>query len=206
MRIDFDNKDWVKTAENRYNPPLHPRGFIQAQETSQRLFQEKIDNIITSPFLRTLQTAETVAQGLGMKFHVEEGLAEWLREDEFEYWPKYYPREEVVEKFAHFSGEYKSLSPIRMFPESRAELDIRMKKALEGLMARYEGNILIITHASPIDAVFRVLLNQDPDEYHIMCGLSRMDFLNGKWTLGLHKESGHLSAPDNFKEAFHHEV
>jgi len=77
-RIDFVNPDWFLTAERRYDPHLSDDGVVQAQQLAQRLKQESIAQIFASPFLRTVQTANEVAEVLDLPIKLESGLSEWL--------------------------------------------------------------------------------------------------------------------------------
>lgn len=77
-RLDFVNPDWFLTAERRYDPPLSDDGMEQAQQLAKRLQKEKISHIFTSPFLRTIQTANAVAEVLDLPIKLETGLSEWL--------------------------------------------------------------------------------------------------------------------------------
>jgi len=74
MRVNFVNPEWVSSAQNRYDPPLHPIGFQQAEETAERLKSETIDHIFASPFLKTLQTAGVIAKKIRKKIEVETGF------------------------------------------------------------------------------------------------------------------------------------
>ena len=80
-RLDFVNPEWFNTAERPYDPPLSPDGIVQAQELGQRLVGERIRHIFASPFLRTVQTADRVAQILDLPIKIESGLGEWLNPD-----------------------------------------------------------------------------------------------------------------------------
>ena len=60
-RLDFVSPDWFLTAERRYDPPLSDDGLVQASQLAQRLKNENITAIFSSPFLRTVQTANQEA-------------------------------------------------------------------------------------------------------------------------------------------------
>lgn len=73
-------------VENMLDPPLTPLGIKQAQDTGRFLkeYFEKHDYtdiiIESSPFLRTLQTASTVAKTLGINnIKINYILAKWMR-------------------------------------------------------------------------------------------------------------------------------
>ena len=61
-RLDFVYPDWFLTAKRRYDPPLSDDGMIQAQQLAKRLKGKKITHIFASPFLRTIQTANAIAE------------------------------------------------------------------------------------------------------------------------------------------------
>lgn len=73
-------------VENMLDPPLTPLGWRQAADTGHFL-KEYFENngyteviIETSPFLRTMQTASTVAKILGVKnMKINYILAKWMR-------------------------------------------------------------------------------------------------------------------------------
>ncbi|HEY9706683.1 MAG TPA: histidine phosphatase family protein, partial [Oculatellaceae cyanobacterium] len=77
-RLDFVNPEWFNTAERPYDPPLSEDGLIQAKQLGQRLVGEGIIHIFASPFLRTVQTANQVADALDLPIKLEFGLCEWL--------------------------------------------------------------------------------------------------------------------------------
>ena len=77
-RLDFVYPDWFLTAERRYDPPLSDDGMIQAQQLAKRLKGERITHIFASPFLRTIQTANAIAEVLDLSIKLEIGLSEWL--------------------------------------------------------------------------------------------------------------------------------
>lgn len=76
-RLDFINPEWFNTATRRYDPPLSEDGLIQAAELGQRLKSENIKHLFASPFLRTIQTANEVAQIMNLEMKLEAGLSEW---------------------------------------------------------------------------------------------------------------------------------
>jgi len=59
-------------AEDRYggwyDPDLSPKGKLQAEQLAEKLFNQdiKVDLILTSPFRRAKQTAETIGKHLNL--------------------------------------------------------------------------------------------------------------------------------------------
>lgn len=85
-RHDYANPDWAvataKAGGDVRDPPLSELGHRQARETAAALAALakaqgfKIDCVLASPYLRTIQTAAPLAQLLGLPVLLEEGLAE----------------------------------------------------------------------------------------------------------------------------------
>jgi len=203
-RIDFSDPDWVASAENPYNPPLAPVGFEQAEETAERLKDEKIDFIVASPFLRTVQTANIIAKKLGKKVILDPGFSEWLTLKDFDFRP-------VLDDPFDLVREYTSIDPesgglyTPSYPEGSDALDRRIDKALLDLIAKFRTNILIISHGSPIKSIFKILVGYEGEEYSSMCSVSRFHYNSGNWKLEIHDDSRHLTTPDTTGNAFYKE-
>ena len=79
-RYDYANKDWkekILLCGGLYvDPPLSPIGHEQARETAIKLKDVKVDAILASPYLRTIQTAVPFAEQKGLPIALEHGLAE----------------------------------------------------------------------------------------------------------------------------------
>lgn len=71
--------DWISTAPRPQDPSLSKRGFEQAALVGHQLKDAGITKILCSPMLRTVQTADVVAEVLGLgenSLCVELGLVE----------------------------------------------------------------------------------------------------------------------------------
>ena len=81
-RFDYANPEWLEDAKRQGNlltdPPLSALGHLQARETAQALKQciEKADCILSSPYLRVIQTAVPTSETLGVPISIEQGLSE----------------------------------------------------------------------------------------------------------------------------------
>ena len=75
-REDFIDPDWGKTAERPQDPGLSPDGIEQARAVGERLKDEGIVRIFTSPYLRCAQTAHAIARCVPVPVHIEPGLGE----------------------------------------------------------------------------------------------------------------------------------
>jgi broad specificity phosphatase PhoE len=81
--------EWVRDGRNIDDPPLTEVGRAQAEHLGRRFRGERIDTLLVSTLLRARQTAEPIADALG----VEPELCPWLEEmrnPEFEGTPAQY--------------------------------------------------------------------------------------------------------------------
>lgn len=76
--IRHGETDW--NIEGRYqgqaDPPLNRRGLSQAEQVAIPLKHVGIDLLYSSPLLRAYQTAQTIAQELGVPLYTEPRLME----------------------------------------------------------------------------------------------------------------------------------
>lgn len=82
-RFDYANPEWKEQSKalgnNPTDPPLSLLGHKQARETADFFVKElesEVDMLLVSPYLRVIQTAKPLADSLGIKIQIEEGLAE----------------------------------------------------------------------------------------------------------------------------------
>lgn len=68
--------EWVRDGLNIDNPPLTDRGHEQAQLLAERLADEHFDEILVSPMLRTMQTAEPLLARMKRPMVIEPWLEE----------------------------------------------------------------------------------------------------------------------------------
>ncbi|MCK5672025.1 MAG: histidine phosphatase family protein, partial [Spirochaetales bacterium] len=201
---DFSDPHWRETAENPYNPPLATVGFEQASETAERLKDEKIDHIIASPFLRTIQTANIIAEKLGKKVILETGLSEWLSLKDFDFRPILDDPYDLVREYPFIDPESGHLDNTA-YPEDSDSLDKRIDKTISEIITKYRTNILLISHGSPIKSIFKTLVGYNSEKYSSMCSVSLFHYKSGNWKLEIHDDSRHLSTPDTTGTAFYKE-
>ena len=76
------DRNWLRAAghSRRDDPHLSPSGEQGAQELAQRLAADtpRVSHIVSSPFVRCVQTADAVAAALGLSIRVEPGVSEVL--------------------------------------------------------------------------------------------------------------------------------
>ncbi|MCM8782010.1 MAG: histidine phosphatase family protein [Candidatus Omnitrophica bacterium] len=145
------------------NPPLSRLGMVQAKLLAKRFRKIKIDKIYSSPFLRSLQTAQIIAKVLKLKVVKrgalkEVGLGEWegkspdeidrLYDNNYQRWLRYGPTKIKIpgaENIASFRKRVK-----------RVFYDI--------IKENKDRDILVVTHGGVIAAFLAHLLDADFDK------------------------------------------
>lgn len=170
QRIDFVDTDWEATAERPYDPYLTPRGFQQATKTGEYLRESKsgVKRIISSPFLRCLQTSENIAKeiekgGDEVTIHVDYSLCEWY--GYFMTRPTFPSLEEMKQSFPHVSlrpykDNFLAIEPNEVkFPESVPAMQDRFEKFLTQIQtnATNDERVLCVTHGYGIEMIIELL-------------------------------------------------
>lgn len=191
-RLDFVNPEWFNTAPRRYDPPLSEDGFIQGMELGQRLKSEDITHIFASPFLRTIQTADKVAQILNLPIKLEAGLGEWHNPAWMTEIPEIHPADFLAAKYSLIDKNYKSyLSP--SYPETKADVNQRTAKTVRQIVADYQENVLIVGHGASVYGVTRGLVENIPEKKVPLCSLTKIIRQGDQWNLEFYADTSHLS-------------
>ncbi len=195
-KIAHDDPHWLKTAKNPEDISLSEKGIQQAEETAQLLSNEKIDVIFSSPFYRTLQTANIIAKKLHKKVNIEWGFSEWLNPNWFGTFPSLMSTEEASEVFPMINKEYISFTKPK-YPELYDSVHVydRVKRTLMKILEDYSGSILIVGHGASVYQSARVLMDPPIGVRIEMCAVNKFVHRNGAWTLE-YASIEHLSSPD----------
>ena len=137
--------------------PLTAEGKEQVRNTTKKLKKlGGVDMVISSPFLRTKETAQIVADELGVKVHLENEIREYDHGSVCE------GKTEHTCLVAHANQEWETKTPDG---ESWADLRKRMSKFLRELDSKHEGKrILIVSHGDPIFLLETFTLGLTKDE------------------------------------------
>mmetsp|Transcript_33399 Transcript_33399/g.91392 ORF Transcript_33399/g.91392 Transcript_33399/m.91392 type:complete len:243 (+) Transcript_33399:1584-2312(+) len=136
------------------NPPLTPCGFEQAEATARWLLSTaSIQQIVMSPYIRTLETALPVANVTGLTLHVEYLTSEARQSGgpsrPFNVALDETHRSRLARAQARWALDYGSF-PIPT-PEGNGEYWGRVRLAAKALRHRFPpstGNVAIFTHAT----------------------------------------------------------
>jgi isoleucyl-tRNA synthetase len=129
---------------------LTQNGIKQVEKSAEELKEEKIDYIITSPFIRTKETAELLAEKIGFdkeKIVYDDRLHEMsVPMYEGKQWSEYHN---------DFPKSVKNFNEAPEGNESYEDVRRRSMSFLYDIENKYVGkNILIITHGSPVWQMF----------------------------------------------------
>lgn len=127
------------------DPPLTPQGETQAKEAAKKLKSEGITRIISSPKKRAMQTAQTVADELGI---------------EVEIWDELHEMDFGAVETEHFTHGYENMEKALTHKtgETTQQLEARANAILErvrGLGAQ-NGKVLLVGHNTIFSALHAV--------------------------------------------------
>ncbi|WP_211300058.1 bifunctional RNase H/acid phosphatase [Haloactinopolyspora alba] len=154
------------TAARRFSgssvegPPLDETGRAQAQRAAQMLAPSGAVAVVASPMLRTRQTAEAVAEGLGVEVRVDDG---W-REVDFGEWEGL-TLQEITERYPEQVAEWYGSSSVRPpGGETLDEVARRVALARDKTVARHPGQaVVVVTHSMPVRSMMRMVLDAPPE-------------------------------------------
>ncbi|MEA5582648.1 histidine phosphatase family protein [Nodularia harveyana UHCC-0300] len=194
-RLDFVNPDWFLTAEKRYDPPLSDDGVVQTQQLAKRLETEKIAHIFTSPFLRTVQTANAVAEVLDLPIKLETGLSEWLNPDWMTEAPERMSIPELTALFPRIDPSYTPRFTAE-YPETYAEVERRSGETAIALASEYyPQDILLVGHGASVlgGAIGLVGDIANAEVKASLCSLVKVVRQDDQWLLELKGDTSHLT-------------
>jgi broad specificity phosphatase PhoE len=191
-RLDFVRPEWFDTAKRRYDPPLSEDGLIQARKLARRLKSANIKHIFSSPFLRTIQTANQVAEALDLPIWIERGLGEWLNPDWMTEMPETHPEEELTDLYPRIDWSYAS-KIVPEYPESEKKCRQRMQQTAFRLIDNYKEDILLVGHAASILGITQGLIEGNPTINYSLCCLVKLLHNGSSWNLELNGDTSHLS-------------
>ncbi|WP_009634578.1 histidine phosphatase family protein [Synechocystis sp. PCC 7509] len=191
-RQDFVNPDWFLTAERRYDPPLSDDGIIQASQLAQRLRKENITAIFSSPFLRTIQTANQVAEVLDLPIKLECGLSEWLNPQWMSETPEKMPIKDLVALFPRIDINYNS-RVIAQYPEVGETAFLRAGEAARKIVEEFSEDILLVGHGASVVGATKGLVGEVIEIKAALCCLIKIVRQAPHWVLELNGDTSHLA-------------
>ncbi|MEU3313448.1 bifunctional RNase H/acid phosphatase [Streptomyces sp. NPDC006662] len=178
------------------DPELSPAGRRQALAVAEALAARgTVQAVVTSPLRRCRETAQAVADRLGLPVTVEEGL----RETDFGAWEGL-TFAEVRERFPDDLQAW--LDSSKAAPtgggESFAAVTRRVSATRDRLLTAYAGRtVLLVTHVTPVKTLVRLALGAPPESLFKMelsaASLSAVAYYaDGNASLRLLNDTSHL--------------
>ena len=149
-RMDFNEKkewdpEWPKKAVslglNPEDAPLTERGHSQARKTAE-LISENAKNVYTSPFLRCVQTAESISRNLDCELTRSADLTEWMN-------PEWFGQDYTFFEKKHLAPFPPVFAPgLPKIPESWTEAMERTDAVLDSLKSQDDDffPVCVVTH------------------------------------------------------------
>ncbi|MHC5857037.1 histidine phosphatase family protein [Nostoc sp.] len=194
-RLDFVNPDWFLTAERRYDPPLSDDGTLQAQQLARRLKKENIGHIFASPFLRTVQTANAVAEMLKLPIKLETGLSEWLNPVWMTEEPERLSTPALAELFPRIDTSYTSRIAAK-YPETHEKVRERSGQTARCLATEFfPEDILLVAHGASVLGGAMGLVGEiaKTEVKASLCSLVKVVRQEPEWLLELTGDTSHLT-------------
>lgn len=195
-RLDFVNPEWFNTAELPYDPPLSKDGMVQAQQLGQRLVGESIKHIFASPFLRTVQTANFVADSLNLSIKLESGLSEWLNPAWMATTPERLSLEELQQLFPRIDSSYTS-RVIACYPETSQKVLERTAETAKLLTSEFSEDMLLVGHGASVIGATQGLVGGTPEVNAVLCCLVKLVRQEQAWVMKLNGDTSHLSQTED---------
>eukprot|EP00761_Pharyngomonas_kirbyi_P014243 gb/GECH01014273.1/.p1 GENE.gb/GECH01014273.1/~~gb/GECH01014273.1/.p1 ORF type:complete len:222 (+),score=57.02 gb/GECH01014273.1/:1-666(+) len=203
IREDWVNPQW-DGGDLPHDPPLAAEGFRQAEEIAQFFNSQNhnIAHVFSSPYTRTLQTANAIAAGSYVsEVKLEAGIGEWFGSHAPALEP---PPLEYLASLAAVDLSYES----RMHApygnaETEEQLHIRAGTVLEHIVNDFleDGNIVLVTHGATAIALSRALLNNPRLNVRTGAGsISVMEY-SGVWDMTANGSTDHLSGGEQYNYA-----
>ncbi len=191
-RQDFADPDWAATADRPHDPGLSPDGEEQAQQLARRVATLDVDRILSSPFLRCVQTAHYAADATDLPVVLEPGLGEWENADWFDTPPDTLPVDTLSARYERVTRHDPCYTP--SFPESKRTAMARFGTTAECLTDRYaDETLLLVGHGITMIGVLRGLVGPEvPDPGCPLACLTQVVRRDGDWAIRLRNDTSHL--------------
>ena len=196
-RIDNSPTDrdanWLKHAghSRRDDPHLSPHGERAAAELAAKLKAQTafpIAHVVSSPFVRCMQTADAVARALDLPIKVEPGICEVLHA----FPPRLAASTELAARW-RIDDAYTPVVGVSDLQRERSDGEAarRSQRAAEEVRRRLDGPILFVGHGASCLGLVRAF--GDAGGYVGYCTVSRFELAGGRWTTAEFNDVGHLS-------------
>lgn len=179
-RLNNIDRQWKKTAAYPHDTPLSPLGHSQAEDVAEHIIQHdnNLQHVVSSPFLRALQTANPLSKRLNLPIKVEKSIWETGCNEA----PPFHIHAESKE-FDIDTSYTSSFEPA--CGENTLQFAPRLERAAAALKEKFpfsSGNVAIFSHADPCAYLVSALCNMDAAITAPVapCGIFRLERQKGE--------------------------
>lgn len=161
--IRHGETEWnvIGRYQGQADPPLNSRGLAQARALADELQNVGLEVLYTSPLRRAQQTAQILAERLGLPLHTEPRLVEIHQGD----WQERL-RSEIEALYPDLFQRWET-EPWEVTPpggESLVQVQARVYAAVEEILARHRNQCVgLVTHRIPIALLKVRYQGMDPE-------------------------------------------
>lgn len=177
----------------RIDIELNETGMRQAELLAQHLSNIKIDAIYSGPLRRALTTAEKIAGYHKLDVVTTPGLIDF----NFGEWQGL-PRQAVRDRYKKLYAQWLN-QPNRVKMPAGESLDEVRKRAMgvvDGVIAKYKGSVVLVSHRVVNKVLICALLGLDNSHFwnieQATCGLTIFTYENERFILTRHNDTSYL--------------
>ena len=189
-REDFVDDTWRDSAERPDDPGLSPDGLEQAEQLAERIKAIPIDLIFASPYLRTVQTSQIIAERVNKPIYLEPGIGEKLSETYFSAEPEILSHSRLAADFPKVDLSHQPLVQ-PSFPEDDEANVTRMGKTARLITEKYGGILLFVGHGATVSGIVQALTGS-PLDAAPLCSLTKLVKEKGTWRVAFSNDVSHL--------------
>ena len=151
-----------RTQDCSFFSPLTQIGLDNADKLIPKLKECNINMIISSPYIRTLQTVNPFCKETNQQINLEYSLGELQHAEIIAKQSACINLPEYIAELFNYNPVYKSLikSTDVKYPETEDEIKARVKYFLKDLICKYyktDKNILLVTHQSVCSSILEII-------------------------------------------------
>jgi broad specificity phosphatase PhoE len=168
-------------------------GMRQAELLGKYLSDWKLDAIYSSPVRRALDTANIVARYQKTDVQVAQGLSDM----DFGEWQSL-PEQEVRRRYPALLDDWHSTPERVRMPGGESLEDVRNRsmQVVSGVVSKYDGSVLLVSHRVVIKVLVCSLLGLDNSHFwnigQDVGGITIFSYVNGRFVLTRHNDTSHL--------------
>ena len=177
----------------RIDVELNETGLRQAELLAEYLSGVKIDAVYSSPLRRALNTAEVIA-----RYHtLEVEIAPKLIDFDFGKWQGL-PHQEVKRRYKKLYAQWLENPHLIQMPdgESLDEVRERALTAVDEVVAKHEGAVVLVSHRVVNKVLICALLGLDNSHFWNIrqdtCGTTTFAYEKGRFILTKHNDTSYL--------------